>query len=216
MMLDMADDAARRRAVESDSAWVWDLIDLAAAQAAGDASAMDSAFGRLRETGHEREVEEALLQSYLFLGFPAAIEGLRRWRNAGVDAPAASEEDIGLWLERGERTCAIIYGDHYERLRENIARLHPDLDRWMVVEGYGKVLGRPALDLSVREMLIVAMLVVQGERGRRQLRSHLKGALSAGVSPGDVVRTIEHAAVYAAPQNRELALKLWSVIFAGS
>ena len=212
----MADEAARRRAVERDSAWVWDLIDLAAAQAAGDASAMDSAFGRLRETGRGREVEEALLQSYLFLGFPAAIEGLRRWRKTGVEPPAASEEDAGLWLERGERTCAVVYGDHYERLRENIARLHPDLDRWMVVEGYGKVLGRPALDLPVREMLIVAMLVVQGERGRRQLRSHLKGALSAGVSPGDVVRTIEHAAVFASPQNRELALKLWSVIFADS
>jgi 4-carboxymuconolactone decarboxylase len=119
-------------------------------------------------------------------------------------------------LERGEQTCAIVYGDHYERLRENIARLHPDLDRWMVVEGYGKVLGRPALDLAVREMLIVAMLVVQGESGRRQLRSHLKGALSAGVSPGDVVRTIEHAAAFAAPKNRELALKLWSVVFADS
>jgi 4-carboxymuconolactone decarboxylase len=101
-------------------------------------------------------------------------------------------------------------------LRENIAWLHPDLDRWMVVEGYGKVLGRPALDLAVREMLIVAMLVVQGESGRRQLRSHLKGALSAGVSPGDVVRTIEHAAAFATPQNRELALKLWSVVFADS
>jgi len=216
MMSDLADEAVHRRAVERDSTWVWDLVDLAAAQAAGDVSAMDTAFRRLRETAREEEVEEALLQSYLFLGFPAAIEGLRRWRNTGVDPPAASEEKADLWLERGERTCAIVYGDHYERLRENIARLHPDLDRWMVMEGYGKVLGRPALDLSVREMLIVAMLVVQGERGRRQLRSHLKGALSAGVSPGDVLRTIEHAAAFGPPQNRELALKLWSVIFADS
>jgi 4-carboxymuconolactone decarboxylase len=215
-MAGLPDEANRDGATEGESAWVWDLVDLAAAQAAGDALALEGAFGRLREAGRGREVEETLLQSYLFLGFPAAIEGLRRWRRAGVEPPAATEEDAGLWLERGERTCAIVYGDHYERLRENIARLHPDLDRWMVVEGYGKVLGRPALALSVREMLIVAMLVVQGESGRRQLRSHLKGALSAGVSPGDVVRTIEHAAVFAAPQNRELALKLWSAVFADS
>jgi 4-carboxymuconolactone decarboxylase len=215
-MAGSADDTARQRPMETDSAWLWDLIDLAAAQAARDVDAMEAAFERLHGAGRKREVEEALLQSYLFLGFPAAIEGLRRWRRIGVEPPAITEEDPGVWLERGERTCAVVYGDHYERLRENIAQLHPDLDRWMVVEGYGKVLGRPVLDLTSRELLIVAMLVVQGESGRRQLRSHLKGALNSGASPGDVVRTIEHAAAFAPPQNRELALKLWSVVLADS
>jgi 4-carboxymuconolactone decarboxylase len=203
-------------ATELDSAWIWDLVDLAAAQAARDLRAMDTALERLHEAGRGREVEEALLQSYLFLGFPAAIEGLRRWRTLGAKPPAATDAEPDAWSERGERTCAIVYGDHYERLRENIARLHPDLDRWMVHEGYGKVLSRPALSLAVREMLIVAMLVVQGESGRRQLRSHLKGALNTGVSTGDVMRTVEHAAAFAAPPNRDLALKLWSVVLADS
>ena len=215
-MSDSTTDAARDGATEVDSAWVWDLIDLAAAQAARDVRAMDAALERLREAGRGREVEEALLQSYLFLGFPAAIEGLRRWRYLGVEPPTVTEVDPVLWMERGERTCAMVYGDHYATLRVNIAHFHPDLDRWMVLEGYGKVLGRPALDLTVREMLILAMLVVQGESGRRQLRSHLKGALNVGVRPGDVVRTIERAAAFASPQNRELALKLWSVILADS
>lgn len=208
--------AASDPGAESESAWIWDLIDLAAAQTARDNRAMDAAFNRLRAARRGREVEEALLQSYLFLGFPAAIEGLRRWRNLGVEPPDPAETDPNLWQERGEQTCAIVYGDHYDRLRENIARLHPDLDRWMVLEGYGKVLSRPVLSLAVREMLIVAMLVVQGESGRRQLRSHLKGALNAGVSSGDVVRVIEHAAAFAAPANRDLALKLWSVVLAAS
>ena len=208
--------AASDPAAAPESSWIWDMIDLAAAQTARDNRAMDAALNRLREAGRGREVEEALLQSYLFLGFPAAIEGLRRWRNLGVAPPDPAETDPALWLERGEQTCAIVYGDHYDRLRENIARLHPDLDRWMVLGGYGKVLGRPVLSLAVREMLIVAMLVVQGESGRRQLRSHLKGALNAGVSSGDVVRVIEHAAAFTAPANRDLALKLWSVILAAS
>lgn len=208
--------AARDPAAEYEPAWVWDLVDLAAAQAARNLRAMGAAFERLREADRGREVEEALLQSYLFLGFPAAIEGLRRWRNLGIKPPPGSDTDPALWSERGEQTCAIVYGDHYERLRENIARLHPDLDRWMVLEGYGKVLSRPALSLAVRELLIVAMLVVQGESSRRQLRSHLKGALNAGVRAGDVIRAIEHAANFAAPTNRDLALKLWSVIYADS
>ncbi|NIR42563.1 MAG: hypothetical protein GWN99_01555 [Gemmatimonadetes bacterium] len=190
--------------------WVRDLVDLAAAQAAGDTSGMETAFERLQVAGREIEVEEALLQSYLFLGFPSAIEALRRWRYRGAAPPAAAHEGWDLWLERGERTCAVVYGDHYDQLRQNIARFHPDLDRWMVREGYGKVLGRPALALEVRELLIVAMLVVQGESGRRQLRSHLRGALNAGAAPADVEKTIRRAAVFAPAEHRQLALKLWA------
>ncbi len=192
--------------------WVLDLVDLTAAQAARDGAGMDRAFERLRAAERESEVEEALLQSYLFLGFPSAIEALRRWRRHGVEPPDSSDDDPELWLKRGARTCATVYGDHYESLRDNIARLHPDLDRWMVMEGYGKVLGRPALPLDVREMLIVAMLVVQGESGRRQLRSHLRGALNAGVAPEHVESTIRRAAAFAPPANLELALTLWSAV----
>ena len=196
----------------SYEAWVWDLVELAAAQAANDTSGMETVFQRLQAAGRASEVEEALLQSYLFLGFPSAIEALRRWRGHVAEAPDPAAEDWNLWLERGQEMCATVYGDHYESLRQNIARFHPDLDRWMVAEGYGKVLGRPGLALDIREMLIVTMLVVQGERGRRQLRSHLRGALNAGVAPEDVEETVRHAAKFAPPENYELALKLWSLI----
>ena len=192
--------------------WVWDLVELAAAQAANDTSGMETMFQRLQAADRASEVEEALLQSYLFLGFPSAIEALWRWRGHVAEAPAPAAEDWNSWLERGQEKCATVYGDHYEPLRENIARLHPDLDRWMVAEGYGKVLGRPGLALDIREMLIVAMLVVQGERGRRQLRSHLQGALNAGVAPKDVTEAVRHAARFAPSENYELALKLWSLI----
>ncbi|UCF21334.1 MAG: carboxymuconolactone decarboxylase family protein [Gemmatimonadota bacterium] len=113
------------------------------------------------------------------------------------------------------RTCATVYGDHYEKLRYNIARFHPDLDRWMVLEGYGKVLGRPGLSLDIRELLIVAMLVVQGASGRRQLRSHLQGALNAGAARADVEKTIQRAAAFAPAENLELAEKLWLAVRTG-
>ncbi|NIU52807.1 MAG: hypothetical protein GWN32_19250, partial [Gemmatimonadetes bacterium] len=64
--------------------------------------------------------------------------------------------------------------------------------------------------LEVRELLIVAMLVVHGESGRRQLRSHLRGAVNAGAPPGDVEETIRRAAAYAPPGHLQLALKLWA------
>jgi 4-carboxymuconolactone decarboxylase len=77
----------------------------------------------------------------------------------------------------------------YDRLRENIRVLHPELDEWMIVEGYGKVLSRPGLDLGRRELCIVAACAASDQM--RQLHSHLHGALNVGVSPSAVESALE-------------------------
>ncbi len=134
-------------------------------------------------------VEEIILQSYLFAGFPRALNAARAWRAASerpapVDDPEGLVANLDMWRELGERTCTIVYGDSYERLRENVRQLHPALDEWMIVDGYGKVLSRPGVDLRTRELCVVAACAVAGQQ--RQLHSHLHGALNAGASPGEV------------------------------
>ena len=129
-------------------------------------------------------VEELLLQSYLFAGFPRALNAMREWRRVSpgvVSAPSVSSADS---VAAGEKTCAIVYGASYDRLRVNIRQLHPLLDEWMITEGYGKVLSRPGLDLARRELCIVAACAAAGQD--RQLHSHLHGARNAGV-PADIV-----------------------------
>ena len=141
-------------------------------------------------------IEELILQSYLFSGFPRTLNAAREWRRqlaeAGVapqSPPATAPEGQGDWRTRGEATCAIVYGANYQKLRTNVRELHPALDDWMVVEGYGKVLSRPGLDLLRRELCIVSACAVSGQD--RQLLSHLKGALHAGASPGHLDSTLE-------------------------
>jgi 4-carboxymuconolactone decarboxylase len=134
-------------------------------------------------------VEEIILQSYLFAGFPRALNAARAWRAASErPAPADDSEaqiaNLDMWRELGERTCRIVYGDSYERLRENVRELHPALDEWMIVDGYGKVLSRPGVDLKTRELCIVAACAVAGQQ--RQLHSHLHGAINAGASATEV------------------------------
>ena len=133
-------------------------------------------------------VEEMLLQSYLFCGFPRTLNAMREWRRvSGTDAPAAEElpaPDLERWREQGEATCGIVYGKFYEKLRHNITALHPALDEWMIVEGYGKIISRPGLELRLRELCVVAACVAAGQD--RQLHSHLHGALNAGASAGEV------------------------------
>lgn len=131
-----------------------ELIRFAIAIAVADEMALRAGAVRAFEAGVPVDwLEELLLQSYLFVGFPRALNAVREWRRAS--GLAATEEDegedstrIAEWIERGERTCEIVYGSMYEKLRRNIRELHPALDAWMIAEGYGKVLGRHGLDLA--------------------------------------------------------------------
>jgi 4-carboxymuconolactone decarboxylase len=136
------------------------LVRLAAAIAGGTEAAVRSEVDVCATVADHGLVEEIILQSYLFAGFPRALNAMRAWRAATGELPAdedpAARGGVAEWRRDGERACAVVYGDAYERLRDNIRALHPLFDEWMIVEGYGKVLSRPALDLKTRELAIVA------------------------------------------------------------
>jgi 4-carboxymuconolactone decarboxylase len=184
------------------------LVRLSAALASRDADRFSQALDDAAAGASPLEVEEALLQSYLFLGYPAALWALGLWRDRSP-APAgpAAAEDAALWRTRGEAVCARVYGGQYARLRANVARLHPDVERWMLVEGYGKVLGRPGLALRTRELCIVALLV--GQDARPQLYAHLRGALNAGATAEDVGAALAIAAEELGAERGAAAHAVW-------
>jgi 4-carboxymuconolactone decarboxylase len=180
------------------------LVRLAAVVAIGDERDMRAAMATAAREVPPLWVEELVLQSYLFAGFPRGLNAAREWRRAsGRPAPEVDEgtdfEHADEWRARGEITCATVYGPFYDKLRVNIRALHPALDSWMIVEGYGKVLGRPALDLLRRELCIVATCAVA--RQDRQLHSHLHGALHAGATPGQVRATLDAVADLCSPDD---------------
>jgi 4-carboxymuconolactone decarboxylase len=156
-------------------------------------------------------VEEVILQSYLFAGFPRTLNAMREWRRrsgrAAPDAAAESWDDVSVWTRRGEETCRAVYGSHYEKLRQNIRELHPDLDAWMITEGYGKVLSRGSLDLLLRELCVVAACAVSGQE--RQLRSHLLGARNVGASSAQIEGTLDAVADFMTEDDRRTAKTLW-------
>lgn len=169
------------------------LVRLAAVLAGGSESAVRDAFEVARQYVPSPWVEEVILQTYLFAGFPRALNAAREWRRiSGLAAPQGDEGtiyNVDEWTARGAHTCQVVYGPFYQRLRHNIRDLHPALDEWMIVEGYGKVLSRPQLDLARRELCIVAACAIS--RQDRQLHSHLHGALHAGVAPGVVSAALD-------------------------
>ncbi|MBX7155067.1 MAG: carboxymuconolactone decarboxylase family protein [Bacteriodetes bacterium] len=132
---------------------------------------------------------EALLQTYLFAGFPAALEGLmtltETLTKCSVEYTPPDEElyNVDEFRKRGELLCQQIYTTVYPTIRERLGAITPDLDDWMIVEGYGKTLSRPLLDAKTRELITISMLAVTG--WERQLFSHIRGALNVGASLGE-------------------------------
>ena len=187
------------------------LLEVSAALAARDGAGLEGALERAAREAEPVAVEEALIQSYLFLGYPAALNALALWRKASGTPAGEAADDGHLWARRGHAVCQEVYGGQYAGLRENIRALHPDMERWMVEEGYGKVLGRPGLPLARRELCIVALLAVLDTP--RQLHSHLRGALNVGASRHDVEEALAAAAEHSPTEVRARAQATWSAVW---
>ena len=179
---------ATLHALDDSTRW---LVRLSAVVAAGSESEQRESIADVMNVVPAIWVEELLLQTYLFAGFPRALNATREWRRVHptVESKAADAGDVASWRATGEVTCATVYGAVYDRLRVNIRQLHPSLDEWMITEGYGKVLSRPGLDLARRELCIVAACLASGQD--RQLHSHLHGARNSGASDDVVTGSLD-------------------------
>jgi 4-carboxymuconolactone decarboxylase len=188
------------------------LVYLAAVLAGGSEAQVRTALTGVVGTVRTVWVEELILQTYLFAGFPRALNSAREWRRiSGLKGPEVDPfgvDDPSERQRKGEDTCATVYGRFYERLRVNIHDLHPALDRWMVEEGYGKVLSRAPLDLARRELCVVAACAIAKQD--RQLHSHLHGALHAGASESAVSAALEVVAPLLAADDVRRYQGLWA------
>ena len=64
-----------------------------------------------RERGLPVQVEEVLLQSYLFLGYPIVLNAFALWREiTGREAEGEVPDEWVAWEERGEGVCRTVYG----------------------------------------------------------------------------------------------------------
>ncbi|MFI5208628.1 MAG: carboxymuconolactone decarboxylase family protein [Gemmatimonadales bacterium] len=156
-------------------------------------------------------IEELVLEAALFVGYPKALVAAAAFRQvepkSGDPGDAADYERWRDWESRGEVTGRRIYGANYDKLQEILGALHPAIRAWIVLDGYGRTISRPGLDLMRRELCAIAMLVAQNTP--RQLHSHLRGALNNGASPEDVDEALMLLAPLVPPASAKAAFDLW-------
>lgn len=186
------------------------LVRLSAVLAGGSENAVREQLQAAATSTPHEWIEELLLQTYLFAGFPRTLNGVREWRRLKPDVPLAGQSTARDQREQGEATCRRVYGSMYERLRVNIRALHPLLDDWMIDEGYGKVMSRPGLDLPRRELCIVAACAATAQD--RQLQSHFHGARNVGVGEGAITEALAALKGIVSESRLSRAVRMWSRI----
>ena len=139
-----------------------------------------------------RKVYETLLQNYLFTGYPSAINSLKILKKfyPGKQIPKSEDMNLYHFKNRGEVNCRQVYGNKYEKLISNISNFSPELSEWLVLEGYGKVLGRKGLSFKERELCIVAVL--SALKFEDQLYSHINGAYRLKATVPELISVIEN------------------------
>ena len=138
---------------------------------------------------NKQKIYEALLQTYLFAGYPSVLISLSIYSEYFTRKPQNFKWDITLFKSRGEENCRKIYGNKFNKLVTNIGSFSPDLADWLVTEGYGKVLGRPGLSLKEREVCNIAVLTAL--KFDSQLYSHINGGFRNGLQLAEIEKIIE-------------------------
>ncbi len=166
----------------------------AAGIALADNSAQEAILRRLSDRQPNRDaLYEVVLQSYLFLGFPRMLTAAEILDNVfpgagrGISQHIGPGDEVNQWQANGLALCKKVYGESFEPLRIRVEAIAPEIFRWMILEGYGKVLSRPGLGMIERELANVAMLVIDDRE--QQLHSHLRGAINVGASP-ELLKTV--------------------------
>lgn len=155
-------------------------------------------------------VEELLIQSFLNVGYPLALVAFGVWRSVAGPNPEPSEPiahpEWERWTKRGVEACGEVYGRTYHKLMLNLRALHPAIEPLVVVDAYGKILGRPGLDAKRRELCTLAAIAMQN--APRQLHAHLRGALNTGSAREDVDEVL---AIVEEDVSKDRALQMWEM-----
>jgi len=199
------------------------LVRVASALAEGKTDVLRDRFVAARAAPvPDRWIEELLLQSLLVVGYPLALVAFGVWRelNGPLSGPGdgggggggggeeLAHEDWQSWATRGSAVCAAVYGRAYHKLLLNLRALHPALEDLVLVDAYGKVIGRPGLDLKRRELCTVAAVAVLGTA--QQLHSHLRGSLNTGATRAEVEAVLALVAADLSPENLRRAREQWA------
>jgi 4-carboxymuconolactone decarboxylase len=117
------------------------------------------------------------------------------------------QHEIGLTLLNK------LHGGHSgEQLIASLENVCPDFATMTIEWAFAGVMARPGLDLPTRQLLLIASCTTLGH-ATPQLRAHIEGALSIGVTREQITETILQMLFYAGGAATSNALRIAAEVF---
>src|SRR5262245_23260962 len=137
-----------------------------------------------------QDLEETLLQSVLFCGFPRAVTAFEQFGEAwpATTTPAGGGLPPAEQGPAGQALFARIYGLNGAAVQAMLKTFHEDFHDFVLEAAYGRILTRPHLAPGVPEVLAVAVLPAQHQL--RQFIAHARGALHFGSNLAELRETL--------------------------
>jgi len=156
----------------------------------------------------EKPLYESLLQNYLFIGYPSAMISLKILKEYYPKLENVLQEswDLNKYRERGTKNCKKIYGRKFDKLISNVKNFSPELSDWLLLEGYGKVMGRKGLSLKQRELNNVSVLTAL--KFGDQLYSHINGASRTNAAQVKIERVIKNLDILGDKELSKFGMKI--------
>ena len=120
--------------------------------------------------------------------------------------------EAGTRAERGAAYMQTLDPGLEAALRKGMAPIAPDFADMMVEFGYGEMMSRPGLDPKSRQMVTLGALAALGHPVD-QLKGHINGALSVGITPAEIVEALMQVALYAGFPAATNALRVAKRVF---
>jgi 4-carboxymuconolactone decarboxylase len=98
--------------------------------------------------------------------------------------------------ERGAKIVADVYKGVGAEFLAELARMVPDLPRYVREFAFGDIYSRPGLVPAERELVILACLATLGD-SEHEIRAHTHGALNVGLSREQIVEAVLQTTPYA-------------------
>jgi len=188
------------------------LIRLSTAIVLGDWEEVRRLRSSAKPPEPDRAWRECVLQVHLFAGFPRVVQAFGVLDEVGGLGVASADEIEGEatpeMSRRGSRLFESIYGAGSDRVLALLDSHHPDFGQWILEHAYGRVLARPGLSGSRRELLATCALAALGQD--RQLASHARGALRLGADRDELEGALETVGDLLGSEGLQRALRIAS------
>ncbi len=114
--------------------------------------------------------------------------------------------------EKGVEVRKKLSGKRFGKASSALAELAPDLEEMLNEVVFGRVWGRPGLELKMRSAITIASLM--SLQRLPQLKTHIANGLNAGLTKQEIVEILIHVSFYAGVPTAVNAFQLAKEVFA--